>query len=130
MDDHRKITDYLKSIKEQFFVLDAPSSRAQKIVIKGLSEPTDIVDIKTDLESQSYTIEKVAQLTKTKTKLPLPIFMVETKKFPNSPDILKELTKCCYMKVSVDTFRKRPGATQCCNCKWFHHSSVSSTRDA
>ncbi|GFQ89318.1 uncharacterized protein TNCT_363891 [Trichonephila clavata] len=101
MDDHRKMTDYLKSIKEQFFVLDPPppSSRAQKIVIKGLPVSTDIADIKTDLESQGYTIEKVAQLTKTKTKFPLPIFMVETKKFPNSPDILKELTKCCYMKI-------------------------------
>ncbi|GFR07233.1 hypothetical protein TNCT_699701 [Trichonephila clavata] len=99
MDDHRKITAYLKSIKEQFFVLNPPpSSRAQKIVIEGLPVSTDIADIKTDLESQGYSIEKVAQLTKTKTKFPLPIFMVETKKLPDSPDILKELTKCCYMK--------------------------------
>ncbi|GFR27354.1 hypothetical protein TNCT_730481 [Trichonephila clavata] len=100
MDDHRKITAYLKSIKEQLFVLEPPppSSRAQKIVIKGLLISTDIADIKTDLESQGYTIEKVAQFTKTKTKYPLPIFMVETKNFPNSPDILKDLNKCCYMK--------------------------------
>ncbi|GFY70789.1 nucleic-acid-binding protein from transposon X-element [Trichonephila inaurata madagascariensis] len=121
-EEHRKITSYFKLKNEQFFVFDPPASRPQKIVLKGLPTSSDIQDIKSDLENQGYIVEKVARLTKSKTKFPLPIFMVELKKFPNSPDANK-ISKCCYMTVTVDTFRKSPGPTQCYNCNYFHHSS-------
>ncbi|GFW01483.1 nucleic-acid-binding protein from transposon X-element [Trichonephila clavipes] len=121
-DEHRVVTDHLKVIKEQFYVIDPPDSRPLKVVIKGLPISTEINEIQDDLTSQGFSVEKVAQLTRSKTKAPLPIFMVELEKKPNSPDIFK-LKKCCYLAVQVDAFNRRPGVSQCYNCNLFNHSS-------
>ncbi|GFY23026.1 nucleic-acid-binding protein from transposon X-element [Trichonephila clavipes] len=121
-DEHRVVTDHLKEIKEQFYVIDPPDSRPLKVVIKGLPISTEINEIQDDLTSQGFSVEKVAQLTRSKTKAPLPIFMVELEKKPNSPDIFK-LKKCCYLVVQVDAFNRRPGVSQCYNCNLFNHSS-------
>ncbi|GFU78550.1 PRE_C2HC domain-containing protein [Trichonephila clavipes] len=113
-DDRRKIIDYLKSINEQFYVFDPPASRPHKKVLKGLPTSTDIQDFKSDLENRGFIVERVAQLTKSRTKSPLPIFMTEIKKFLDSPEPNK-INKCCHMIVKTDTFRRRPGPTQCFN---------------
>ncbi|GFY08293.1 PRE_C2HC domain-containing protein [Trichonephila clavipes] len=109
-------------IKEQFYVIDPPDSRPLKVVIKGLPISTEINEIQDDLTSQGFSVEKVAQLTRSKTKAPLPIFMVELEKKPNSLDIFK-LKKCCYLAVQVDAFNRRPKVSQCYNCNLFNHSS-------
>ncbi|GFV45820.1 nucleic-acid-binding protein from transposon X-element [Trichonephila clavipes] len=121
-DEHRIVTEYLKEISEEFYVIDPPDSRPLKIVIKGLPISTEIGEIQEDLTSQGFTVEKVAQLTRSKTKSPLPIFMVELEKKPDSPDIFK-IKKCCYLTVQVDAFNRRPGVSQCYNCNLFNHSS-------
>ncbi|GFT42681.1 uncharacterized protein TNCV_5140221 [Trichonephila clavipes] len=71
---------------------------------------------------RGFLVNKVAQLTKLKSKFKLPIFMVELQKSPDSPDIFK-LDKCCYLTVKIDTFNRRPGPTQCYTCNLFNHSS-------
>ncbi|GFU56753.1 uncharacterized protein TNCV_2529011 [Trichonephila clavipes] len=48
--------------------------------------------------------------------------MVKLQKSPDSPDIFK-LDKCCHLTGKIDTFSRRPGATQCYNCNLFNHSS-------
>ncbi|GFW39499.1 uncharacterized protein TNCV_3908081 [Trichonephila clavipes] len=117
-DEHRVVTDHLKVIKEQFYVIDPPDSRPLKVVIKGLPISTEINEIQDDLTSQGFNVEKVAQLTRSKTKASLPIFMVELEKKPNF-----KLKKCCYLAVQVDAFNRRPGVSQCYNCNLFNHSS-------
>ncbi|GFV28276.1 uncharacterized protein TNCV_2221111 [Trichonephila clavipes] len=121
-DEHRIVTEYLKEISEEFYVIDPPDSRPLKIVIKGLPISTEIGEIQEDLTSQGFSVEKVAQLTRSKTKSPLPIFMVELEKKPDSPDIFK-MKKCCCLTVQVDAFNRRPGVSQCYNCNLFNHSS-------
>ncbi|GFS67100.1 uncharacterized protein TNCV_3416021 [Trichonephila clavipes] len=121
-DEHRIVTDYLKEIREEFYVIDPPDSRPLKVVIKGLPISTEIDEIQDDLTSQEFSVEKVAQLTRSKTKAPLPIFMVELEKKSDSPDIFK-VKKCCYLAVQIDAFNRRPGVSQCYNCNLFNHSS-------
>ncbi|GFT49236.1 nucleic-acid-binding protein from transposon X-element [Trichonephila clavipes] len=121
-DEHRIVTEYLKEISEEFYVIDPPDSHPLKIVIKGLPISTEIGEIQEDLTSQGFSVEKVAQLTRSKTKSPLPIFMVELEKKQDSPDIFK-MKKCCYLTVQVDAFNRRPGVSQCYNCNLFNHSS-------
>ncbi|GFX75378.1 nucleic-acid-binding protein from transposon X-element [Trichonephila clavipes] len=121
-DDHRDITLFLKEKGVQFFAFHSIDLRPQKVVIKGLPISTDICDIQKDLTERGFLVNKVAQLTKTKTKFKLPIFMVELQKSPDSPDIFK-LESCCYLTVKIDTFNRRPGPTQCYNCNLFNHSS-------
>ncbi|GFR20788.1 nucleic-acid-binding protein from transposon X-element [Trichonephila clavata] len=124
-DDHRGITNLLTDLKQEYYSIPPLSERPLKVVIKGLPATTDINDISTDLINQGFPVIKVAQLTQRQSKFPLPIFMVEIRKHvPDAPDIF-DLSKCCYLSVTVDSFRKRPGATQCYNCNYFHHSSVN-----
>ncbi|GFV61431.1 nucleic-acid-binding protein from transposon X-element [Trichonephila clavipes] len=121
-DEHRIVTEYLKEKSEEFYVIDPPDSLPLKIAIKGLPISTEIGEIQEDLTSQGFCVEKVAQLTRSKTKSPLPIFMVELEKKPDSPDIF-QMKKCCYLTVQVDAFNRRPGVSQCYNCNLFNHSS-------
>ncbi|GFW18650.1 nucleic-acid-binding protein from transposon X-element [Trichonephila clavipes] len=104
-DEHRISTDYLDKKREEFYMINPPDSRPQKIVIKGLPVSTKIGEIQADLTSQGFCVEKVAQLTRSKTKSPLPIFMVELKRSPDSP-VIFQLKKCCYLAVQVDTFNR------------------------
>ncbi|GFS64144.1 putative RNA-directed DNA polymerase from transposon X-element [Trichonephila clavipes] len=123
-DDHRDITNLLIEKKEQYFALNPTLNRPQKVVIKGLPINTDIDDIERDLTSRGFQVQKVAQFTKTRTKLKLPIFMVELQRTPDSPDIF-QVDTCCYLSIKVDTYNRRPGVAQCYNCNLFNHSSVN-----
>ncbi|GFX24675.1 putative RNA-directed DNA polymerase from transposon X-element [Trichonephila clavipes] len=68
---------------------------------------------------------KVAQLTQRKSKFPLPLFLVEVRKnVPDSRDI-RDISTCCFMSITWDSFRRRPGPSQCYNCNYFHHSSLN-----
>ncbi|GFU16766.1 putative RNA-directed DNA polymerase from transposon X-element [Trichonephila clavipes] len=121
-DEHREITAFLTEKNEEFHAIDPIEVRLQKVVIKGLPISTDIDVIRADLTERGFNVLKVAQLTKAKSKFKLPIFMVELKKLPSSPDIF-QLETCCFLTVKIDSFNRRPGATQCYNCNLFHHSS-------
>ncbi|GFW02618.1 hypothetical protein TNCV_2456321 [Trichonephila clavipes] len=93
-EDHRKITVHLKSIHERFYVIDPPLPDSKKLSLKASQYPR-ILRKSGQTWKASYLIERVAQLTKSKTKLQLPIFMVEVKKTPDTPDLRKDLKKCC-----------------------------------
>ncbi|GFW30854.1 nucleic-acid-binding protein from transposon X-element [Trichonephila clavipes] len=121
-DEHREITAFLKEKGEEFHAIDPIEVRPQKIVIKGLPISTDIDAIRDDLTERGFNVIKVAQLTRSKSKFKLPIFLVELKKLPSAPDIF-QLETCCFLSVKIDSFNRRPGATQCYNCNLFHHSS-------
>ncbi|GFQ66494.1 putative RNA-directed DNA polymerase from transposon X-element [Trichonephila clavata] len=122
-DQHREITAPFKMNGEEFYAILPPSKRPYKVVLKGLPASTDIDEIKNDLANQGVAVSKVAQLTQRKSKFPLPMFLLEVRKnVPDSRDIL-DVSNCCYMSITWDSFRRRPGATQCYNCNYFHHSS-------
>ncbi|GFV77714.1 uncharacterized protein TNCV_1574631 [Trichonephila clavipes] len=108
-DDHRAITTLLTEKGEQYFALNPVLNRPQKIVIKGLPINIDIEEIRQDLTSRGFKVIKVAQFNKSKSKMKLPIFMVEIEKSPDSPDIF-QLETCCYLTIKVDTYNRRPGA--------------------
>ncbi|GFW07231.1 uncharacterized protein TNCV_3694241 [Trichonephila clavipes] len=69
-DDHRDITNYLKEKQLEHYVIEPPSTRPLKLVIKGLPETIEPEDIKNDLISKGINILKVAQLKKFVTKTP------------------------------------------------------------
>ncbi|GFU44934.1 nucleic-acid-binding protein from transposon X-element [Trichonephila clavipes] len=107
-DEHREITAFLTEKGEEFHAIDPIEVRPQKVVIKGLPISTDIDAIRADLTERGFNVIKVAQLTKAKSKCKLPIFMVELKKLPGSPDIF-QLETCCYLSIKIDSFNRRPG---------------------
>ncbi|GFU02606.1 uncharacterized protein TNCV_3755211 [Trichonephila clavipes] len=121
-DDHGDITNYLKEKQLEHYVIETPSTRPLKLVIKGLPETIEPEDIKNDLISKGINILKVAQLKKFVTKTPLPIYMIEIARDDNVNDIY-QVRSCLYMQFKLDTFRKGSRITQCYNCNFFHHAS-------
>ncbi|GFX66221.1 protein nervous wreck [Trichonephila clavipes] len=95
------------------------------ILEKTLLNKSATADIKADLLEQGVPVMKVSQLTQRKSKFPLPIFLVVVRKHVEGATDIYDVSKCCYMSIVLDTFRKRPGATQCYNCNLFNHSSVN-----
>ncbi|GFX52610.1 uncharacterized protein TNCV_4326251 [Trichonephila clavipes] len=61
-DDHRDITNYLKEKELEHYVIEPPSTRPLKLVIKGLPDNIDPVDIKNNLVAKGINIVKIAQL--------------------------------------------------------------------
>ncbi|GFU87641.1 PRE_C2HC domain-containing protein [Trichonephila clavipes] len=108
--------------KAEHYVIERLANQPIKVVIKGLPVDTDVADIEADLLQKGFAIEKVVQLRKFSTKAPLPIFMVEVRRTEKAQDIY-EVNSICYLCVTIDPFRRKPGATQCYNCNFFNHSS-------
>ncbi|GFU38171.1 uncharacterized protein TNCV_4328631 [Trichonephila clavipes] len=121
-DDHRDITNYLKAKELEHYVIEPPSTRPLKLVIKGLPDNIDPVDIKNDLIAKGINIIKIAQLRKFITKTPLPIYMIEIARDEHVNDIF-QVRSCLYMQIKLDPFRKGNRITQCYNCNFFHHAS-------
>ncbi|GFY34143.1 probable RNA-directed DNA polymerase from transposon X-element [Trichonephila clavipes] len=121
-DDHRNITNYLKEKQLEHYVIEPPSTRPLKLVIKGLPDNIDPVDIKNDLVAKGINIVKIAQLRKFITKTPLPIYMIEIERDDHVNDIY-QVRSCLYMQIKLDPFRKGNRITQCYNCNFFHHAS-------
>ncbi|GFT46880.1 probable RNA-directed DNA polymerase from transposon X-element [Trichonephila clavipes] len=121
-DDHRDITNYLKAKELEHYVIEPPSTRPLKLVIKGLPDNIDPVDIKNDLIAKGINIVKIAQLRKFITKTPLPIYMIEIARDEHVNDIF-QVRSCLYMQIKLDPFRKGNRITQCYNCNFFHHAS-------
>ncbi|GFQ83460.1 uncharacterized protein TNCT_238281 [Trichonephila clavata] len=51
--------------------------------------------------------------------------MIEVRKHAEDATDLYQVSKCCYMSIVIDSFRKQPGASQCYNCNYFPHSSAN-----
>ncbi|GFS92085.1 nucleic-acid-binding protein from transposon X-element [Trichonephila clavipes] len=125
IDQHGEITKELKEKGEEFYAVPSPGDRPLKMVLKGLPSNSDIDDIKNNLANQGLPVMKVVQLTQRKSKFPLPLFLVEVRKnVPDSRDI-RDISTYCYMSITWDSFRRRPGPSQCYNCNYFHHSSLN-----
>ncbi|GFT47802.1 nucleic-acid-binding protein from transposon X-element [Trichonephila clavipes] len=122
IDDHRDITALLEAKKAEHYVIERLANQPIKVVIKGLPVDTDVADIEADLLQKGFAIGKVVQLRKFSTKAPLPIFMVEVRRTETAHDIY-EVNSICYLCVTIDPFRRKPGVTQCYNCNFFNHSS-------
>ncbi|GFV25521.1 nucleic-acid-binding protein from transposon X-element [Trichonephila clavipes] len=124
-DEHREIIAALKAKGEEFYSVPPLADRPLKAVIKGLPKSTTPEEIKDDLLNQGVPVIKISQLTQRKSKFPLPIYLIEVRKHVDGSTDIYEISKCCFMSVVIDTFKKRPGATQCYNCNFFNHSSVN-----
>ncbi|GFU85151.1 uncharacterized protein TNCV_1554141 [Trichonephila clavipes] len=62
-DDHRDIVTHLENIRAQHYIIKRLADRPIKVVIKGLLPvKTDVAEIESDLISQGFEVEKVAQI--------------------------------------------------------------------
>ncbi|GBM94525.1 hypothetical protein AVEN_193009-1 [Araneus ventricosus] len=124
-EEHRDMQKFCREEKIEFYVIRSLSERPFKIVIKGLHRDTHIEEIKSELAIAFPEIQKlkVDQLKNVRMKSPMDIFMIELKKKGHENKIFK-LTHFMFLKIKIQNYRKRPGATLCRNCNMFNHSSA------
>ncbi|GBN36248.1 hypothetical protein AVEN_233537-1 [Araneus ventricosus] len=66
--------------------------------------------------------ERVIQLTKLRTRKPLPFSLVELQRTPKSEEIF-EIKHVNYLKVEVERYRGRNIVSHCYKCNWYHHKA-------
>ncbi|GBN93688.1 hypothetical protein AVEN_110326-1 [Araneus ventricosus] len=118
---HTQISNFCRTQGYDFYILK-PKQRPLKAVIKRLPPNQDPKEIKDALEELGFSISKVVQLTKLRTRQPLPFYLVEINKKENSEKIY-DLHKFKNLIIEIVPFRGRNAVNQCYNCNYFHHNA-------
>lgn len=123
LEDYRTMQAALVELNLKFHTNMIASEKPFKYVIKGLPPDMDESEIAQDLMSQGLTLSKVTRLKRRDGK-PLNIIYVQLPKIEQNKDIFK-ITRVNQVIVTVESLRKKRGATQCYNCQGFHHSALT-----
>ncbi|GBN93966.1 hypothetical protein AVEN_25541-1 [Araneus ventricosus] len=115
----RALTDFLD--QKEYFVIPGRAEKPIKIVIKGLPIDMDLEEIKTELISKKFRVDKVNQLKKFKTREPLRIYQVHLLPTENIKEIYS-LTTLGYTIVSVEPYVNKQ-SNQYFTCQLWNHSS-------
>ncbi|GBM79398.1 hypothetical protein AVEN_234-1 [Araneus ventricosus] len=109
-----------------FYVVRPPSERPLQIVIKGVHLDTETDEIKKELEIAvpEIAIIKISSMKNIRSKKPMPMYMVELKKNGKDKKVFN-LSRFMYFIVTVENYRKPPGATRCWKCNQFNNSSAN-----
>ncbi|GBN11056.1 hypothetical protein AVEN_182341-1, partial [Araneus ventricosus] len=120
---HTKISSHCRTQGYDFHIIQPVSKRPVKVVIKDLPARHDPEDIKSYLKDElKFPVEKVTQLSKLRTREPLPIFLVELQKTPKTKEIY-QINHINYLKVKIEEYRGRRIVNQCFKCNWYHHKA-------
>ena len=96
-----------------------------KVVIRGLDQKIDPHMIQQDLADLGFRALRVVLMHSFKTRLPLPMFLVELEDNAAARDVLK-LKSLLYFKVVVEDYRGRKLPPQCSRCQHYYHTAGSS----
>lgn len=118
---YRKIQSYLTDNNIEFFGMRLKTERPRKVLLKGIPIDFPISEIKDELISLGYNVHRVSQLKNFRTKLPMPIFLVDV--FVNDKfRHIFETRNILGFFIKVEAYKFK-GAKQCYNCQLFNHSS-------
>lgn len=121
IDDYRSIQKYLTDNAIEHFRMAPRNERPKKVLLRGIPPETQVEIVKNELVKKSFNINRVSQLRDYKTKLPLPLFLVDIFPTDNFRDIY-EIDLFLGYYIKVETYRSN-GPKQCWNCQRFNHSS-------
>ncbi|KAF8777495.1 Nucleic-acid-binding protein transposon like protein [Argiope bruennichi] len=93
---------------------DCPEMKTLAVLDKDLQEHLDGLNKR----------RKFAQLTRFRTKEPLPLFQVTLPNIEINKQIWN-LTSLLFLKIKVEKFIRKTGPIQCFNCNYWHHSAAS-----
>ncbi|GBN64601.1 hypothetical protein AVEN_156667-1 [Araneus ventricosus] len=120
---HAEISNYCRTQGYDFHVIQPASKRPFKVVIKNLPHDHDIEEIKHCLKNElKFPVERVVQLTKFRTRQPLPFFLVELTKIKDVEKIY-QIEHINNYKVNVVNYKGRGIINQCFKCNWYHHKA-------
>ncbi|GBN21097.1 hypothetical protein AVEN_152748-1, partial [Araneus ventricosus] len=120
---HSEISNFCRTQGYDFHVIKPASKRLVKAVIKNLPPDHDVDNIKSFLKNElNFPVERVIQLTKLRTRKPLPFYLVELQQTPKSKEIF-DIKHINYLKVEVQIYKGRNIVNQCYKCNWYHHKA-------
>ncbi|KFM68637.1 Nucleic-acid-binding protein from transposon X-element, partial [Stegodyphus mimosarum] len=121
-DDHRLLSQDLLNHKIEHYVITPRHKKPIKVVIRGLPITTEKSEIIEELTKLGYSIFKVVQLTRFRTKQPMPLYQVQLNITENVEKIYDETHLGLFM-ITVEKYINKNLVPQCHNCQRFHHSS-------
>ncbi|KFM63785.1 hypothetical protein X975_17869, partial [Stegodyphus mimosarum] len=90
-DDHRILSKYFLDNSIEHYLINPRHSKPIKVLLRGLPSDSKVETITESLKELGYKVHKVVQLTKYKTKAPMPLFQAQL--FPSSKvDSIYDLT--------------------------------------
>ncbi|KFM72980.1 Nucleic-acid-binding protein from transposon X-element, partial [Stegodyphus mimosarum] len=106
----------------EHYVITPKHKRPIKVVIRGLPIIIDKSETMQELTNLDYSVFKVVQLTRFRTKQLMPLFQAQLNHTENIENIYNE-THLGLFIVSIEKYANESIVPQCHNCQLFHHSS-------
>lgn len=123
-EDFRKIIKIFNSEKIEYHTYQLPSENELHVVIRGIPEPMSTSEVKIELEEKGFHPFSVTRMKSFATNTPLPLLLVTV---PKDEKEIFNITNLLYLKVVVETQRKRSGFSQCHRCQKFGHAQKNCT---
>ncbi|GBO31515.1 hypothetical protein AVEN_54272-1 [Araneus ventricosus] len=124
-EEHSRLIQFLKDNEIEHFVIIPKWERPIKVVVRDLPRESRTHEIKDYLEEvYNLKIDKVVQLTKLRTKRPLPLFQITLTNSQANKKIWS-VNEILYFRVRIERFQRRTGALQCFNCNLHNHTAAT-----
>ena len=129
-DDEDKVLAIIAENKSGHFRHNNRRPKVLKVALKGLPCDFHADVIKDSLTASGFSVIKVSQFRRPKTRAPIPIFMLLIARTGSFKDIF-QLTQLQDVPISVEPYRKKAHVPQCYKCQnWGHlaHQCSMETR--
>lgn len=114
------IVKNLEENKTEFHTYKPKTERNFRVVVKNLHYSTDPKEIEEEINQYGHQVANVWNI-KNRTKVPLPMFMIDLKPNTNNSDIYKIKTLLqCIVKIEAPLRKKE--IPQCINCQRYGHT--------
>jgi hypothetical protein len=119
VDDFRALTRLLEERRVSFHSFALPEAKTLRAVLRTVPVEISLDDIKSDLVDQVLASIKVTRMISGRSKLPLPLVLVEV---PKDKGQIFDWRTVCHLRISVERPHKKGSTAQCHRCQKFHHS--------
>jgi hypothetical protein len=119
VDDFRALMRLLEERRVPFHSFALPEAKTLRAVLRTVPVEISLDDIKSDLVDQGLAPIKVTRMISGRSKLPLPLVLVEV---PKDKGQIFDLRTVCHLRISVERPHKKGSTAQCHRCQRFYHS--------
>jgi hypothetical protein len=106
---------------QEFYTYKLKEKRRYKIMLKHMHYSINTSELKTEIEELGHTVTNIWNITHFRTKLPLPIFIVDLKPTANN----KEIFNVGYLrqgKIKFEQPKHKRGNAQYAKCQSYGHT--------
>jgi hypothetical protein len=118
--DFRKITAYLDKQKYEYHTYQLQQDRSLKTVMRGIPLSIQIEEIQKDLQEQGYETTKIERMKNKSGETTAATYIELERKYKS----IYQITNCCNLSVSVETYKSRNTYTQCHRCQLYGHTQT------